>query len=349
MAFKKAQKTQSKLRFAIMGPSGSGKTYSALAIASALVPGGRIAVIDSERGSASKYADKFDFDVCELETFSMKTYMQSIHDAEAAGYDVLIIDSLSHVWSGQGGAIEAKEHAEAKMKNPNGFSAWREITPEWNRLLDTITGAKLHVVGTMRSKTEYSLEKDDRGKVTPRKIGMAPIFRDQGEYEFDVVGEMNLEHDLIITKTRCDTLDGRVFNKPGEDVGATLRAWLSDGVKATPKPDELPERDRIENRVRELYANLNLDPEAAITKLRSTPFVGWSAALEKIEVWHDQKARTELIKLVRVGFGDQGWDEDDIKRYLKDYNVQSVESLGIDQLNAMLIDLGMSTAERSVA
>ena len=102
--FKRATKTQIRLRLALSGASGSGKTMSSLAIASHL--GQRIAVIDTERGSASRYADLFEFDVLELESFHPTKYISAIKAAESAGYDVLIIDSLSHAWIGKDGELD---------------------------------------------------------------------------------------------------------------------------------------------------------------------------------------------------------------------------------------------------
>ena len=121
--FQKATKTQSKLRLALYGVSGSGKTYSALSIASGL--GGRIAVIDTERGSASKYASRFDFDVLDMQPpFSPAAYVNAIKAAEGEGYDILIIDSLTHAWSGTGGALEMVDNA-AKRNAGNTYYAWR--------------------------------------------------------------------------------------------------------------------------------------------------------------------------------------------------------------------------------
>lgn len=229
MSFVKATKHQAKLRLALIGPSGSGKTYSALAIASSL--GKKIAVIDTERGSASLYSDKFNFDVCELESFNPLEYVRAIDEAGNAGYDVLVIDSLSHAWSGKDGALEQVDQAATRSQSKNSFAAWREVTPLHNQLVDSILGAHCHVIVTMRAKTEYALEKDEKtGKTMPRKIGMAPIQRDGLEYEFTVVGDMDLQNNLIISKTRCSALNNKVYNKPGKDVANTLLSWLNDGA-----------------------------------------------------------------------------------------------------------------------
>lgn len=227
-AFKPATKKQSRLRMALMGPSGSGKTYSALAIAAGM--GARVAVVDSERGSASKYADKFKFDVLELTDFDPANYIKAIAAADAAGYDAIVIDSLSHAWMGKGGALEKVDQAQKRSNSGNSFAAWRDVTPLHNALVDAMLQSRAHLIVTMRSKTEYVMEENDRGKKVPRKVGMAPVQRDGLEYEFDVVGEMTLDNDLSITKTRCDALNGKWINKPGAALAKTLLGWLTDGV-----------------------------------------------------------------------------------------------------------------------
>lgn len=214
-----------------MGCSGSGKTYSALAIASGL--GKRVAVIDTERGSASLYAGQFQFDVCELQIFHPEKYIQAIEDAGGAGYDVIVIDSLSHAWMGKDGALELVDSAAKRAKAGNSFAAWREVTPLHNALVEAILQSKAHVIITMRSKTEYVLEDNDRGRKVPRKVGLAPIQRDGLEYEFTVVGELDLEHNLVITKSRCDALDNRVIQRPGAPLARQLLTWLT-GAKEAP-------------------------------------------------------------------------------------------------------------------
>lgn len=237
--FKRATKTKAKLRLALCGPAGSGKTLTALLLAKGL--GGTVFVVDTERGSASKYADSTEFGVpefftCEPTSFSPTAYVEMIKAAEEAGADVLIIDSLSHAWMGKDGALEQVDRAAKRSQTGNSFAAWRDVTPMHNQMVDAILGCNMHVIATMRSKMEYVLEEDSRGKKVPRKVGMAPIQRDGLEYEFDLVGDMNIANELVVTKSRCPALSGAVLTKPGEDLAATLKEWLSSGATPPPKP-----------------------------------------------------------------------------------------------------------------
>lgn len=232
--FQKAVKHESKLRLAIAGPSGSGKTYTALAIGTAL--GSRVAVVDTEHGSASKYADLFDFDVVEFAPpFHPHRFVEAIQAAARAGYDVVILDSLSHAWFATGGVLDIVDEATKRSQSKNSYMAWKEGTPVHNELIEGIVSAPIHVIGTMRSKTEYALVTNDRGKQEPRKMGMAPIQRDGFEYEFDVMLDMDIENNAIVSKTRCSALTNRVFNRPGQDIANILRDWLTGAPPPSPE------------------------------------------------------------------------------------------------------------------
>ena len=235
MPFTKATKHEAKLRLALAGPSGFGKTYTALQLATHL--GGPIAVVDTERGSARKYADLFTFDVLELDSFHPQGYIDAIHDAEAAGYAVLILDSLSHAWTGKDGALELVDKAAKRLATTyrsgkeDSFTAWREVTPIHNALVDAMVQSRLHLIVTLRTKTEYVVETKD-GRTAPRKIGLAPIQRDGLEYEFDVFADLDQDNNLIVRKTRCPALAGGVFAKAGKEVATILNTWL----QGTPLP-----------------------------------------------------------------------------------------------------------------
>jgi len=220
--FVPAKKVKSYARLAIMGPAGSGKTYTALAIMSHMAE--KIAVIDTEHGSSAKYANIFNFDMAELKEFDPRNYIDAIKAAQEAGYDGLIIDSLSHAWMGKGGALEMVENIGQQMKGGS-FAAWSKVTPIQNELMDTILAAPMHVVATLRSKMEYTMD-DSNGRKEVVKLGMKPVQRDGVEYEFDVVLDMDFTNTATVTKSRCPALTGRKFVRPGEEIAVVLKEWL---------------------------------------------------------------------------------------------------------------------------
>ena len=234
MTFKRATRSQARLRLGLIGPAGSGKTMTALRIASGL--GGKIAVVNTERGSASLYMGERDmeFDVIELDSYEVENFIEAINAAAAGGYSTLIIDSLSHAWAGKGGILEFVDKA-GKRQGGGNFGAWRDATPRHNALVDAILGAPLHVICTLRSKVEYVAE-NINGRNQVRKVGMQPVQRDGLEYEFTVVGDVTQDHDLIVTKTRAAFLKDQVIREAGEDLGKQLAGWLSTGEPVAAKP-----------------------------------------------------------------------------------------------------------------
>jgi len=243
LTFKPATKTQAKLRMALIGPAGSGKTMTALKIAQRLAEhaGKPIAFIDTEHGSASKYADLVPFDVMELTSFHPERYVEAIAAAQNAGYGVLVIDSLSHAWMGKDGALQLVDRETKRQKTANSYTAWGEVTPLQNALIEAMLSARLHIIVTMRSKMEYVQEKDANGKTRVRKIGLQPVQRDGMEFEFDVVADIDTDHLLVVGKTRCPILEEYQERKAGTEIAEKLIAWLSDGAApAPPRPQAVP-------------------------------------------------------------------------------------------------------------
>ena len=234
--FQKAVKRGAKLRLAVAGPGGSGKTYSLLKIATEL--GGRIAVVDTEHGSASKYADQFDFDVLELTSYDPAIVPELIASVASQGFATLIIDSLSHFWMGKDGELDQVDQITLRSKSNSSWAAWRDVSPKHNRMVDAMLSAPLHVLASMRVKTEWVVEKDDKGKTVPRKVGLQPVMREGIEYEFDVCADMDQKNTMVVTKSRCPKLSGGVFSKPGSEVATLLKAWLD--APSAPMADAAP-------------------------------------------------------------------------------------------------------------
>jgi hypothetical protein len=224
--FKKAVRESAKLRLALTGPAGSGKTYSSLQIAKGL--GGKIAMIDTERGSGALYANICDYDVLRIDPpFEPKKFLEGIKAAEDAGYDVLIIDSLSHAWAGDGGILTI--HDRTAKATRNSFDAWREVTPQHNQLVDAILASTCHVIVTLRTKTGYEVSSEN-GKTKVSKIGLAPVQRDGLEYEFTCVLDLSIDgHTATTSKDRTGILDGKRFT-PQERTGKMLLEWIEDKV-----------------------------------------------------------------------------------------------------------------------
>lgn len=226
--FKKATRKSAKLRLGIAGPSGSGKTFGALTIASGI--GGKIAVIDTENGSASLYSNHFPFDVLELAPpFTPERYQEAISAAATAGYDTLIMDSVTPEWDGTGGILDIHDKATKASKSGNSYTAWADITPRHNAFLNAILRAPIHIICTLRSKTEYVLQ-DVGGKSVPRKVGMAPIQRAGFEYELTTVLELSLDGHLVtVSKDRTGLFDGADPAPLSKATGERLITWLNDG------------------------------------------------------------------------------------------------------------------------
>lgn len=230
--FKKATKKQCKLRLGLMGIAGSGKTYSALRIATGI--GGKIAFVDTERKSASKYADRFDFDVCDLEFPSIENMVATIKEAEDAGYDILIIDSLTHAWQK---LLEEIERLTTSRFDGNSFRAWGVGTPIQRKFIDVILKSKMHIITTMRAKTEYVMTQNEKGKMAPSRVGMGAEQGKDIEYEFDLLLLLDNNHTAKVIKDRSGKYQDNFIELIDEQLGKDLADWLSDGDE---EPAETP-------------------------------------------------------------------------------------------------------------
>lgn len=249
--FKKATRKQVKLRLALVGIAGSGKTYSALRLAKGL--GGKIAVIDSESGSASLYANEFDFDVVELTApYTVEKYITAIKAAEKS-YDTIVIDSISHEWKGEGGILNKKE--EFDSKGGNSFTNWGKVTPQHERFLAAMLHTSCHLITTVRAKTEYTINKDEKGKTSIEKMGLSPIQRDGLEFEMSIVFDL---HNGLASASKDRT---KLFRELPpflitEDTGKDIRAWLDSGESPEPPKAVVKPLDKADEALIELQKKL---------------------------------------------------------------------------------------------
>lgn len=274
--FRKAERKRARLRLGIVGPSGSGKTFGALVIARGI--GGRVALIDTENGSGELYSHLMDYDVCTIHPpFEAQKYLAAIAAAEKAGYDIIIIDSLSHAWAGDGGLLDMQGKIADSGKR-NGFAAWRSVTPLHNRLVDAMLQSRCHIIATMRAKTEYALQDDGKGGKQPVKIGLAPVQRDGMDYEFTVVLDVDVQHNATSSKDRTGIFDGRIF-RADDSVGKELLTWLESGAL---EPQAAPVNTEKDGQLDALFVAVGEHAEAVTAYMLKIGYLGEGQTLHDL-------------------------------------------------------------------
>jgi len=294
-AFTKAVRSQRKLRAAIDGPSGAGKTYTMLRLAHAMKATGlcsRIALIDTENNSASLYAgeapdgEPWEFDTLNLKQFSPDQFTSAIKTAAREGYDCVVVDSLSHAWVGSGGALDLVD-----QKGGNKFTAWKDVTPLHRGMIDAIIQSPIHVLCTMRSKTEYVLEDVD-GKKVPRRIGVAPVQREGMEYEFDIYVSTDWTHQLKVTKSRCSPMNAATTIKAGPTFWKPLFDWMASAAPVNTAPQR-SSRDVADSLIKEIDRISGVDALSDFGKLNIRKAVD-DGSLSKSD--HDEIVKPHYLK-----------------------------------------------------
>lgn len=231
----KASKKALRLRIGLTGPSGSGKTFSALQIAGGLVPWEKIALIDTENRSSEYYADFGEWNHINFEPpYTVERYIQAIHAAELAKMEAIILDSMSHAWTGTGGLQEELDKLnrtqQASGKKVDTFQNYAAITPRYEKLMNAIRLSPVHIVCCFRSKNEHAMV-ETGGRLQVRNMGMQPIFRPGWEYEFGQIFDIDVDHNARQTKDRSRLFAGWECQPLDATVGASMLAWAAEGVE----------------------------------------------------------------------------------------------------------------------
>ena len=224
MQIRKSARHAAKMRMAIQGPSGSGKTYSSILLAKGLVKDlSRVVVIDTENNSADLYSHLGDYNVMAFSRpFSPERFIQAIEESEIAGMEVIIIDSISHEWEGEGGILES----HANMPG-NSFTNWSKLTPRHNAFVQRMLSSSAHVIATIRSKQDYVIS-DKNGKMVPEKVGLKGVTRDSMDYEFTLVFDMQMNHQAKVSKDRTGLFNSKEPRNLNEEVGHRIAQWCSE-------------------------------------------------------------------------------------------------------------------------
>ena len=225
MEIRKSERRKAKMKLALQGSSGSGKTYSSLLIAKGLAGNDftKVAVIDTENGSADLYAHLGDYNVISLQPpYSPERYIEAINLCENAGIEVVIIDSISHCW-------DYLLDVHSNMVG-NSFTNWGKITPRQNAFVNKILQSDTHILATMRVKQDYVLNQKN-GKTIPEKVGLKAVQRNDVDYEFTIVFDIDIAHNTKASKDRT----GLFIDKPefiiNTATGKKLLAWCNEGSK----------------------------------------------------------------------------------------------------------------------
>lgn len=249
MQLQQTQRHNVKLRLGISGASGFGKTYSALQLAYGMTNDwSKIAVIDTENSSASLYSDLGNFNVLNLSApYSPERYIEAIDICEKANMEVIVIDSITHEWQGEGGCLQIHEQLGGR------FQDWSKVKPRHQKFIDAILQSKCHIITTTRRKTDYSLDIGNNGKSKVIKHGTKEITSEGFEYELSVNFELiNENHLCKVSKDRTSLFQGKPEFIINADTGKQLKAWCNQGISLEDIKQEISNTTTLEG-LRHLY------------------------------------------------------------------------------------------------
>lgn len=251
MELKKASRKKVKLRLGMSGASGFGKTYSALLLAYGMTNDwSKIAVIDTENGSAELYSNLGEYNVLKLQSpFSPERYIEAIKTCENANVEVIIIDSITHEWDGKGGCLDINNELGGR------FTDWAKVTPRHNAFVQALLQSKCHIITTVRRKQEYDMVKNERGKIEPVKIGTKEVTKEGFEYELTINFEfVNDKHLVKASKDRTSMFANQPEFILTSETCKKILDWCENGI------------DELKEAITEMQAVKTLDEVTEIWK-----------------------------------------------------------------------------------
>lgn len=313
MSFEEAKREATPVVISVAGRSGSGKTYSSLLLARGLAgPTGKVGVIDSENKRSRMYADDpaiGGFVVSDLyPPYTSDAYIRQIDEAEKTGVDVLVIDSMSHEWTGIGGAIEQADAINAKSRKP-GPTAWIKPKVNHRRLVNRLLAAQCHVICCLRAEHKMIAYMDNGEQKFAESEHLIPEQEKRFIYEMTLSATLdNVTHLPVFTKCPKPLLgaleDGKLI---GRETGEIIRTWVDGGAPVD------KEVERMLATLRDIAswkgrAGMEAHWKAHVTKALSPRLKPHLAAILAIADETDRTAAEAEPEPDPIDEGDQGLD-----------------------------------------
>jgi RecA/RadA recombinase len=237
----KAQREGARLVIGIAGVSGSGKTYTALQLAYGLANGdaSKVGFLDTENRRGSLYADALPepFLIGDLYApFTPARYKQAIEEFQAAGVEVLVVDSVSHEYEGEGGYLEIRLPLPGKMANRDNIAS-----EQHKQFMRALLQSSMHIVACVRAREKVKIEKDAQGKAVYVPLGLQPIQHRDFMFEMTasvMMHDMGRQQDVLKCPAELVPILGRAQGYITADDGRALRAWVDGAKQQDPKVEK---------------------------------------------------------------------------------------------------------------
>lgn len=262
---RQASRQKAKIRLGLSAVSGGGKTYSALLIAKGLSKGdfSKVAIIDTENGSADLYSHLGNYNVFTLKApFSPERYIEAINICQNSGMEVIIVDSITHEWDGVGGVLSI-----ADSMTGNSYTNWGKITPRHNAFIQAILQSNCHMITTVRRKQDYEMTTNSQGKLVPQKVGLKEVTREGFEYELTLNLELDTKHNASCSKDRTGLFAGKPDFIPTEETGKLLLNWCESGSEIISIESTIKSCNSLEE-LQSIYLKLSVEDKTKYVALK---------------------------------------------------------------------------------